>query len=168
MTESEPITPPERTGKHEALDVFLGDWRAEGWSYGGPEQSAVDPKAVRDRWTSTHNARWHSGEFFLIHDERATIGSDGQTLDTLGIIGVDPATDRYFARNFENHGFYRLYEVQRDGDVWTFAGATERARIEFSDEGRTQTITWEWLKDGAWLPLCDRVARRSGSAAARE
>jgi hypothetical protein len=32
--------------------------------------------------------------------------------------------------------------VTVDGNVWTFSGETERARIEFSDDGRRQTITW--------------------------
>jgi hypothetical protein len=44
--------------------------------------------------------------------------------------------------------------------VWTFTGATERARIEFSPDGRTQTIVWEWRPKDRWMPLCDRVARR--------
>jgi len=44
-----------------------------------------------------------------------------------------------------------------DGRVWTLTGETESARIEFSEDGNTQTITWEWLPKG---PLCDRVAKR--------
>jgi hypothetical protein len=67
---------------------------------------------------------------------------------------------RYFARTFENHGFYRRYDVTVDGNVWTFSGETERARIEFSDDGRRQTITWEWRPKDLWLPLCDRVATK--------
>jgi hypothetical protein len=46
------------------------------------------------------------------------------------------------------------------GRVWTITGATERARIEFSADGRTQTLTWEWRPKDRWLPLCDRVAVR--------
>jgi hypothetical protein len=40
------------------------------------------------------------------------------------------------------------------------SGDFERARIAFSADGRTQTITWEWRPKGQWLPLCDRVADR--------
>ena len=36
----------------------------------------------------------------------------------------------------------------------------ERARIEFSADGRSQTIAWEWRPQDSWLPLCDRVAVR--------
>jgi len=144
----EPIEPPERGEMHDALAVFLGEWRAEGWSYGGPS---------RETWTSRHTARWHTGEFFLIQDERARTPDP---FDTLSVLGVSPDSGRYFAQTYENHGFFRLYDVVRDGDLWTFTGATERARIEFGDGGRKQTINWEWLKDGAWLPLCDRTATK--------
>ncbi len=80
--------------------------------------------------------------------------------DTLSIMSVDPKTGRYFARCFENHGFYRLCDLAVDGRVWTLSGDTERARIAFSADGRTQTITWEWRPGDRWLPLCDRIARR--------
>jgi hypothetical protein len=46
------------------------------------------------------------------------------------------------------------------GRVWTITGVTERCRIEFSPDGRTQTLTWEWRPKDRWLPLCDRVAVR--------
>lgn len=162
MSEHEPKTPPQRVEGHAALDAFLGDWQAEGWSYGRPDQDPGDPKAARDRWTSTHTGRWHTGAFFLIQDERATTGPDGAPFDTLSVMGVDASSGDLFVRSFENHGFHRLYRVARQARVWTLTGATERARIEFSDDGRTQTHAWEWLKDGRWLPLCDRVAVRRG------
>jgi len=75
-------------------------------------------------------------------------------------MGCDDEAGRYFARSFENHGFYRHYEVAVQGRVWTINGETERARIEFSDDGSQQTITWEWRPKDVWLPLCDRVATK--------
>ena len=161
MSQREPTAPPKRTGKHEAFGVFLGDWSAEGWSYGRPDQRANDPKSARDKWTSTHTGKWHTGEFFLIQEERATLGSDVSVpFDTISIMGVDPETNEYFSQSFENHGYFRLYKVKREGNVWTLEGATERARIEFGDDAKKQTIAWEWLKDDKWLPLCDRVATK--------
>ncbi len=151
-------SPPSRGKQHEALVVFLGQWHAEGQSYGSPDQPEDDPKSTAESWVSTHVGRWHTGEFFLIQDERARTG--GRPFDTLSVMGVDPQTGRYFARSFENHGFYRHYDVAVDGRVWTFSGETERATIEFSADGRTQTITWEWRPRDRWLPLCDRVAHR--------
>lgn len=157
MTNSDNEAPPTRGPQHHALEVFLGKWRAEGQSYGGPRQPESDPKGSPEPWVSTHTGKWHTGEFLLIQDERATTG--GSPFDTLSIMGVDPAGS-YFARSFENHGFYRHYEVAVDGRVWTLSGESERARIEFSADGKTQTVTWEWRPDGTWLPLCDRVAVR--------
>lgn len=150
--------PPSRTEAHDRLEVFLGDWRAEGESYGSPNQREDDPKSTPASWTSSHTGRWHTGQFFLIHDERATVA--GQPFATLSILGVDPATQRYVMRSFENHGFARRYEVTNEGRIWTCTGELERCRIELSADGRTQTIVWEWNPSGSWLPLCDRTARR--------
>jgi hypothetical protein len=150
---------PPRGPEHDLLAVFLGDWRAEGTSYGGTDQTGEDPKQNGVPWTSRHTGRWHTGEFFLIQNERALPG--GEVFDTLSVMGVDPATGRFFARCFENHGFYRHYDVSVDGACWTVSGEFERATITFSDDNGTQTIVWEWKRDGRWLPLCDRVATRT-------
>ena len=158
MTRSESETPPVRGAKQEALAVFLGNWRAEGTSYGSPNQREDDPKGSGEPWISTHTGRWHTGKFFLIEDERAVVG--GKPFETVGVFGVDAETGGYFTHTFENHGFYRHYAVSVDGRVWTVAGEKERARIEFSPDGMTQTIAWEWRPKKRWLPLCDRVARR--------
>ena len=153
MSDPSSTRPPQRGPAHEALGVFLGDWRAEGRSYG---EGA--PRAKPAAWKSTHTGRWHTGQFFLIQDERAVTGT--APFDTLSILGWDADRGRYFARTFENHGFERCYDLTVDGRVWTFAGSSERARIVFSDDGMTQTITWEWRPEEGWLPLCDRIATR--------
>lgn len=164
-TISDAETPPKRGATHEALSVFLGDWRVEGRSYGRPDQNAANPKETYEVWKSTHSARWHTGEFFLIEDERAS--TDDKPFDTFGYKGVDPVTGRYFVQSIENHGFERRYELSVDGNVWTVSGEHERATITFSQDGRTQDVVWEWKPNGDWLPLCDRVAHRIVSGQAR-
>jgi uncharacterized protein DUF1579 len=159
MTLRDNEAPPRRGAQHEALAVFLGTWHATGKSYGIPERPENDPRSAAQPWVSTHTATWHPGKFFLIQDEHANPGDN--RFDTLSIMGVDARTKRYFARTFENHGFYRHYEVAVDGRIWTFLGDLERAQIELSADGNTQTITWEWRPTGRWLPLCDRVAVRT-------
>jgi hypothetical protein len=151
---------PVRDAKHDTLSGFLGDWTAQGTSYGGTDQSGSDPKSNGVSWTSTHTGRWHTGKFFLIQDERARLAGTN-VFDTLSIMGVDADTGEYFARCFENHGFYRDYRASLEASVWQLVGETERARIEFRDGGRTQIITWEWKPDNTWLPLCDRIAVRT-------
>lgn len=150
--------PAVRGSAHDALSVFLGEWRAEGKSFGGTDQSGTDPKVNGVTWVSTHTARWHTGSFFLIQDERATIG--GTAFDTLSVMGVEPDDKGHFARTFDNHGFYRHYDVSVDGRTWLLKGKTERAHTIFKGDGTMQTITWEWMQNGKWLPLCDRVATR--------
>lgn len=149
--------PPERGPHHDALEIFLGEWRAEGQSFGGSGQNPHEPRAHAILWTSTHSARWHTGKFFLIQDERAQVAGP---FDTLSVMGWDEEAGRYFANTFENHGFSRRYDVTVDGKVWTLSGETERARIAFSADGKLQTIVWEWKPKGEWLPLCDRVAEK--------
>lgn len=87
-----------RSNAHDALSVFLGKWRAEGMSFGGFDQIGADPKANGAPWVSTHNTRCHTGDFFLIQNERARIG--GKIFDTLGVMGVDPSDTGYIAPNF--------------------------------------------------------------------
>lgn len=148
---------PKRSEKHDALDVFLGRWTARGMSFGNTDQSGSDPKANGQAWLSTHEARWHTGSFFLVQDERADIA--GYRFDTLSVMGVGDEGE-YFARSFENHGFYRDYPVRRDDEVWVLTGPLERATISFTDGNRKQVITWEWKPDDEWQPLCDRIAIR--------
>jgi hypothetical protein len=156
---------PTRRPEHEALAVFLGDWTAEGLSYGSPHQDPDNPKGAPERWLSHHRAYWHTGEFFMIEDEKAT--TDGKIFDTIGLMGWDAVRGSYFIQSFENHGFERRYDMTVDGRVWTISGEHERARIEFSQDGRTQTIVWEWKPRTDWLPLCDRTARRVAHGQAR-
>ena len=158
MTTSDAELPPKRGAEHEVLSVFLGKWKAEGKSFGGTVQPERDPKRNGVEWTSTHTGCWHSGEFFLVQEEKAHPG--GEVFDTLSIMGIDSETGKYFARAFENHGFYRHYDVSVNDTVWTITGEHERAQIEFSEGNRKQTIVWEWKPQDKWLPLCDRIAVR--------
>ncbi|NQX14212.1 DUF1579 family protein [Microbacteriaceae bacterium VKM Ac-2855] len=135
------------TDEQHALAVFIGDWSAEGTAYGA--DLAGSP------WRSVHSARWHSGGYFVVQDERAN-----GPFDTMSFLGWDDDRGTYFSWSIENHGFAREYLVERDADTWRFDGPTERASIVFSDGGRTQTHHWEFKPNGEWITLCDRVATR--------
>jgi hypothetical protein len=135
------VSLPVPGSAHDALSVFPEDWRAEGMSFGGTDQSGADPKSNGVPWVSTHAARWHTGDFFLVQDERAQIG--GKPFDTVSIMGVEPDDKGHFARTFENHGFYRHYALSVDGRTWLLEGENELARTVFSADGNTQTITCE-------------------------
>ena len=148
-------TPRTDAERHELLAMFLGDWHAEGTSYGGDEQSPENRHAGAAPWRSIHSARWHSGEYFIVQDERAN-----GPFDTLSVMGWDAEAERYFARTIENHGFARDYTMTAEGRTWILTGDHERATHRFSEDGRTQEISWEWKPGRDWLPLCDRTAYR--------
>ena len=150
--------PAMRTALHDALDAFIGQWRAEGLWFGGPQQSDVQPRLAAQPWKSVHTARWHEGRFFLLQEEKAHAGA--QPLDTFAVLGVDMHSGTLFAQGFDNRGVVRRYEVAVDGARWRFSGATERTTIEFSADGRTQRIQSQWRPHDRWLPLCERTARR--------
>lgn len=153
--------PPQRSAAHERLGAFVGRWHAGGQSY-GRDQDPGDPKGNAEPWVSDEITAWHPGGFFLIQDETARTGD--APFMTHAVIGYDEAADCYVAHAFENHGHYRRYEVRVDGRVWTFDSGTERARIEFSEDGNRQDVCWEWRPVGdVWQPLCDRVNVRVGT-----
>ncbi len=154
MTDTSTATTVE---PHERLAVFLGDWHAEGTSYGGEQQSVGDPHAGASPWRSNHSARWHSGGYFIVQDERAN-----GPFDTLTLMGWDAEAGRYFARSVENHGFARDYTMTVEGHTWTLTGEHERATYTFGDDGSTQEVFWEWKPADEWLPLCTRTAHRIG------
>jgi hypothetical protein len=139
---------PVRGAQHDKLEMFVGRWHAEGRSFGA---DTADP------WVSDEVTEWHPGKFFVVMREDARIGSSS-TLNTHAVWGWDEAAGEYFAHTFENHGHCRRYRVRVDGRAWTLTGTTERARIEFSEDGNRQTVTWEWRpKDDRWVPLCERT-----------
>ena len=72
-------------------------------SFGGTDQLGADPKANGVPWVSTHTARWHTGDFFLIQDERALLS--GKAFDTLSMMGVEPDTESHFARTSRTTDF---------------------------------------------------------------
>jgi hypothetical protein len=150
--------PPLRTALHDALEVFVGQWRGEGHWFGGPQQSDAQPRAGAQPWKSTHSARWHEGRFFVVQDEKAHGG--GQPRDTLAVMGVDPRSGNLFAQCFDSRGVASRYEIAVDGTHWQFTGERERTTIEFSADGRTQRIESQWRPRERWLPLCDRTAVR--------
>lgn len=140
-----------RGSQHDALAVFVGEWRAEGTSY-------AEPGGAGAPWAGEHIARWHADKYFVVQDERARVG--GEILDTLSVLGVYPDTSAYLARTFEAHGVQRNYVITRQDATWRFWADEIRASIVFSDDNRKQTILWEQMRDGEWLPLCERVAVR--------
>ncbi len=156
----QPTSTGKRSAAHEHLSVFIGKWHAEGESYAaGP--SKENPRGSVETSISDETYEWLPGQFCVIQNWDAKTGVN--PFKGTAIMSYDADSGHYISRSYENHGFIRDYATRVEGDTWTLTGETERARIEFTDGGDAQKISWEWRKPGEdWLPLCDRVARRVG------
>lgn len=158
MPEPKITKTPTRSAPHERLHVFIGKWHAEGESYAAG-QTSQNPRGAIEKWLSDETFEWIPGQFFVLQRWDAVTGTN--PFSGIAIFGWDHTNRHYMTRSYENHGHIRDYLTRVDGDVWTFIGDTERARVEFTDCGNTQNIAWEWRQPGEdWLPLCDRVAQR--------
>ena len=82
---------PEPTAAHKRLEVFIGDWHAEGTSY-GEGQDAADPRAAGVPWTSDESYEWLPGNFFVLHRWEALAGE----FKGAEIMGYDEAEGGYF------------------------------------------------------------------------
>jgi hypothetical protein len=144
--------PPKRVAGHQALQVWLGRWRAEGTVFHA--DGSTSP------WLSDESYEFLDGGFFVI--QRWNEHGGDEPFVGVGVLSYDLASDEYAARSFENHGHYRHYEVWREDNVWTFSGELERARYEFAADGATCEVHWECRAIGQneWRTLCVRTARR--------
>jgi hypothetical protein len=150
---------PKRAAPHERLQVFIGKWHAEGTSYAAG-QTKQYPRGATEKWLSDETFEWLPGQFFVMQRWDATTGANA--FQGTAIISWDTTSQQYMTRSYENHGFVRDYVTRLEGETWNFTGDSERARVEFIDGGNIQNIAWEWRQPGEdWLPLCDRIARRT-------
>jgi hypothetical protein len=136
-----------------ALGVFLGDWRAEGRSYG---EGA--PRAKPATWKSTHTGRWHTGQFFLIQDERAVTGA--APFDTLSIIGWDAERGCYFARTFRQPRIPALLRRDRRRPGLDFLGRDRTCPHRLQRRRRDTDDHLGMAAGEGWLPLCDPIAMK--------
>ena len=143
--------------------AFIGDWHAEGTSY-GVVQDAAHPRAADAPWTSHESQEKLPGSFFVLHRWDAQMGK--HEFKGTEIIGYDEAEGGYFTRMFDNAGHHPGYRASVDGDAWSFTEAQTRATVTVQDSGDKMTFNWEWKNGGRkWLPLCDRVASRTHGVA---
>ena len=159
MTSTPQPKQPKPTAAHKHLEVFIGDWHAEGTSY-GDGQDPAQPRASGVPWTSDESYEWLPGSFFVLHRWDAQMGK--HEFKGAEIIGHDEAEGGYFTRMFDNAGHHPDYRASVDGCVWSFTAAQTRATVTVQDGLNKMNFNWEWKNGGrSWLPLCDRVAVRT-------
>jgi hypothetical protein len=139
--------------EHRRLDVFVGQWTAEGRAASGTSDTF-------ENTTQQHTYEWLAGGFHLLHRWAGHVGN--RASHGIEVIGYDPATDSYDVLFFDSDGWARIYQARARDRVWTFTGPRERCLIMFGDDGNTMTVHWDRSPDGAtWEPLCDTKATRS-------
>ena len=88
-----PTNQPKPTAAHKRLEIFIGNWHAEGTSY-GDGQDATDPRASSVPWTSDESYEWLPGSFFVLHRWDAQLGKHEFKGDE--VMGYDEAEGGYF------------------------------------------------------------------------
>ena len=124
---------PKPTAAHRRLEVFIGDWHAEGTSY-GDGQDAADPRASSVPWTSDESYEWLPGSFFVLHRWDAQMGQ--HEFKGAEIMGYDDAEGGYFTRMFDNAGHHFDYRASVDGDVWRFTEAPDACHCDVAGRRR--------------------------------
>jgi hypothetical protein len=147
-----------RSPELDKLQAFIGKWHAEGKSY-GEVQDLQDPKKSAVPWISDETYVWLPGNHFVLHKWEAKTGQ--KSFIGTEILGYDETKMQFFTRFFDNAGFHPSYDAYLNDEIWHFVEPNTRAKIIINDPD-TMTFHWEWKKDGTWLPLCDRIARRVG------
>ncbi len=135
--------------EHRRLDVFIGKWINEG-------QTVPAAGAPSTRILTSDVYEWMPGGFFVLHTAYGRIGN----VDVGGteIIGYDPASKTYRSVLYDSQGNIDEDKLTVEGDTWTWAGATHRARSVFTDNGKTQTCRHERLDESeTWVHAMDVV-----------
>ncbi|WP_158624967.1 DUF1579 family protein [Corallococcus terminator] len=144
---------PRLGPEHQRLEVFVGEWKAEGvlGEASGPHAQA--------KATAVDRYEWLPGGFFL--SCRGVMHFAEERLESTRIIGFDAERQRYRMHLFDNSGYARVYEGGEQDGVWKFAGAHERVTMSFANGDQRMDIHWEQSDDGTtWRPLCDLRATR--------
>ncbi len=155
MSEDNNSPIPSPAPELNRLNVFVGNWHAEGNSYSN--HSEDNSYSSAQKWISDESYAWMSENFFLVHRWNATV--DGHNLKGLEIMGYDVGKNEYFSRMFDDEGNAIKYKVTVKDDTWKFTEPFTRTTIVFSNSGNTMNFEGEWRQEGGdWLPLCSRKA----------
>jgi hypothetical protein len=144
----------------KALDIFIGEWRAEGEQLAGPVGEAA-------KVTATQRYEWLQGESFLIHRFDGRVGT--RAASCIEIIGCDRETGSCRAHTFYNNGLVNVWDVDQNEGQWLFEGDWNmsgkslkvRCTITFADDASTMYSRWEHSSDGSqWQAFWNLTARK--------
>ena len=141
----------------QLLNIFVGKWHIEGLSYGAG-QTKENPYDSPVRWAGEETYEWLPGGFFLICHRQGQIGD--AVINAIETIGYDAANQTYPSQVFDNYGRIHLGQRSVHDGVWLYTGIEYRTTYEFSNDGNTIAIHWEWLCGEDWFVLIDMKSVR--------
>lgn len=128
------------------LDMFVGTWKTE-----GEIKADGDTPAIPIEGTDTYE--WLPGGYFLFHQVDIRMG--GEQIDSVEIIGYDPANGKYPMHYFGYQGSKGIMYATVEKNTWIFAGETERFTGSFNDSGTVISGKWERLDGSKWVHWMD-------------
>ena len=143
----------QRPGReHRRLEIFIGRWNTEGIT-----RATESIPSVRVNGTDTYE--WLEGGFFLIHHVDVNMGDD--KIRAIEIVGYDDHIKKYPMNFFDSLGNSGTYMASVENGIWKFSGNSERATVQFSDDGNTMTALWEQqMENSKWQPWMDMKLKK--------
>ena len=139
--------PPTPAPELKKLEMFAGDWTAEG-------TQTPEPGAPPTKWTMTTHSEWMEGNFFLVERSDLDLGAIGKG-KSLAVMGYDSDRGVYTYRAFSSFGEVEDAAGKWDGDTFTWTstehlgGKTMQGRFTMRILSPTSyTMKFELSPDG--------------------
>ena len=152
--------PPTPAAELKKLEMFAGDWTAEG-------TQTPAPGAPSSKWTMTTHAEWMEGNFFLVERSDMDLGQMGKGRN-LAVMGYDPDRGVYTYRAFSSFGELEDAVGKWEGDSFTWTstehmgGKTMQGRFTMKIVSPTSyTMKFELSPDGKqWMTAMEGKATK--------
>jgi hypothetical protein len=103
--------PPTPAPELKKLEMFAGDWTAEGTQTPSP--------GATSKWTMTTHAEWMEGNFFLVEHSDMDLGPMGKGR-SLAFMGYDSDRGVYTYKSFSSWGEVEDAAGKLEGDTFTW------------------------------------------------
>jgi hypothetical protein len=140
--------PAEPDPALKQLDAFVGRWNTTG-------DIKASPYGPAGKLIGTDTYEWLTGGFFLVHYVDVRMGD--QKNESIEMIGYDAARQTYPMHSFDSQGNHIVMQAGVVGNTWTFTGESMRFTGEISEDGKSISGKWEYLRDNSrwqhWLEV---------------
>src|SRR5690348_4458145 len=105
--------PPTPAPELKKLEMFAGDWTAEGTMSGAPGAPA-------GKWTMSSHGEWMEGNFFLVDHSEMDLGAPMGKGKSLAFYGYDADRGVYTYKSFSSWGEVEDATGKLEGDTLTW------------------------------------------------